>query len=120
MNRDEQGFTLIETLVALMVVTTLMCFVVPLYLTGKAFSQERMLADKARLLAQAELEKRLAYLQTEKRVWHNVPYVMVAEVTQKNSLWKIQVTVQWKDIHQKQQSLMLTVYRYHQSEASPT
>ncbi len=117
--RDERGFTLMESLTALFVTATLLLFVIPLYLTGKSFTQERMLENKAKLLAQAAVEERLSNLQLEKASWTDEPYHYQTEVTRDNSLWHVQVTIQWRGMREELQHITLETYRY-QNVASPS
>ncbi|MCH5583917.1 type II secretion system GspH family protein [Shimazuella sp. AN120528] len=97
MFKREKGFTLVETLVALMVGTTLIGFVVPLYITGKMFFHDRMLENKARIVAQELLEERLSRLQVRNKTWKMSTYTIQEEVTYSQPLWDLKIFVKWKN-----------------------
>jgi prepilin-type N-terminal cleavage/methylation domain-containing protein len=119
MYKQERGFSFIETLVALAVITTLLSFVVPLYLTGKSFTKGRILENQARMLAQSEIEKQLSDLKISKKIRSMKPFQIEEEVTRVQGLWNIQVKIKWKNTHGQIRSIKLEVYRY-QNVDSPT
>jgi type II secretory pathway pseudopilin PulG len=119
MYKTEKGFSFIETLVALGVVTTLLSFLVPLYLTGKSFTKSRMLENQARMLAQSEIEQQLSDLKINKETRSMEPFQIEEEVTRVQGLWNIQVKIKWKNAHGQLRSIKLEVYRF-QNEDSPT
>lgn len=117
--KDEQGFTLVESLIAMMIMVTLLSFAIPLYLTGKAFADVHAKEIKARTLAQMEVERALAHLTVTQQSWKSSPFYYNLEVTQDHLLWHVQVTVQWLDTHHQQRRFKLSTYRY-QSKGSPS
>ncbi|WP_420820978.1 type II secretion system protein [Shimazuella alba] len=119
MHKQERGFSFVETLVALAVITTLLSFVVPIYLTGKSFTNGRMLENQARMLAQSQIEKQLSDLKISKSTRLIKPFQIEEEVTHVQSLWNIQVKIKWKNTHGQTRSIKLEVYRF-QNVDSPT
>jgi type II secretory pathway pseudopilin PulG len=119
MFKKESGFTLVETLVALLVGTTMIGFVIPLYLTGKSFYNDRMLENQARVVAQAMLEEHLSMLKIHKTTWRMRLYSIEEEVTYSQPLWNLKVIVKWKNSRRQTCMVKLETRRF-QSVALPT
>lgn len=112
MFNSERGFTIVETLVSLMIGITLIGFVIPLYLTGKEFSNDRMLENQARVIAQAVLEERLSMLRVRKQTWTMKSYRIQEEVTFSQSIWKLEIIVNWKDSQKQTRMIKLETHRF--------
>lgn len=116
MIKSERGFTLVETLVSLLIGTTLMGFVIPLYLTGKQFTNDRMLENQARGTAQAVLEESLSMLQVRKQTWTMKSYRIQEEVTFSKPIWKLVIVVKWKNSQKQMRMIKLETHRFQNAD----
>ncbi|WP_028775378.1 type II secretion system protein [Shimazuella kribbensis] len=119
MFKQEYGFTLVETMASMLVICTLVGCVVPLYLTGKSFSKDRMLENHARVIAQAVLEEKLSNLTTSNKTSRWNTYEIEEEVTRVQLLWNVKITVKWKTTKNQNQTVKLETHRF-QSEVTHT
>jgi prepilin-type N-terminal cleavage/methylation domain-containing protein len=112
MNKGEQGFTLVEVLVSMAVITTLFAFVVPIYISGKTFSKMRMMENNARMLAQSEIERQLSEPKVRDEKKFVSAYQITTKVEREQNLWKIRVETKWKDKNDKICTVDLEVFRF--------
>jgi type II secretory pathway pseudopilin PulG len=119
MFKKEYGFTLVETMAAILVICTTVGFAVPLYITGKAFTKDRMLENHARVVAQTELEENLSDLKISNKQSKWKHYEITEEVTQVRSLWNVKITVKWKNTKNHIRTVIIETNRF-QNEGTHT
>jgi prepilin-type N-terminal cleavage/methylation domain-containing protein len=124
--KQQQGYTVAELMVALLIFGLIISFIIPIFAEIKADAQEQTVVLESTQLMINQIEQLSTTCQAGGQgvtqlhgIATQIPYQLKWNCTRHVSVIKIHVEVQWKDKQGKLQTKQIETHRFMPNTASP-